>query len=75
MEPGAGAQQQPMGNGEIRDKPGKNARQLCQLLTHSLQTLGMEQGMLFLPWELEAGSSSHSVNAALVAQHPLKMLS
>lgn len=67
VELGAGAQQQAMGNGEIRDKPGKNARQLCQLLTHSLQRLGMGQGMLFLPWELwkDVHFHSHSMNTSL----------
>lgn len=58
---------------------------LCNLLTHSLQRLGMEQGMLFLPWELEPGSGRMCIStvtvwtllckAALVAQSPLEMLS
>lgn len=51
----AGAQQQAMGNGEIRDKRGKDAWQLYNLLTHSLQRLRTEQGVVFLPWELEIG--------------------
>lgn len=48
-----GAQQQAMGNWNIRDKQVKNPQQLYNLIAHSLQRLEMYEGMLFLPLELE----------------------